>query len=197
MALELSRAAGDQAGELLAARDAAAHYERAIGLAKRLGRADLLSDLHARRATALASVSLWAAAKLELEAALERLDEGHEEHRAELLVKLQEACFWLLDVPAVRSHAATAGALATRLGRGDLEIATIGWLSGADAADGDLQSSLAEYERARQHGRQLGIPLPPLLQTNHSDVLYWLGRYEEGVLSRPGSPATCSTGGGP
>lgn len=180
-ALFFHLAAGDQAMHLLAARDAAAHYGQALTLAERLGRSDLLPEIHARRGRAFASVAMWTEAKCELEAALARVGEEHEVRRAELLVDLLEVYWWLLDVPAMRRLAHEAIALATRLGRGDLETAAIGWLAGAEGADGDLSACLEQSNRTLRRAAELRIPPPPHVQTHHSLALYWLGRADQAI----------------
>jgi DNA-binding SARP family transcriptional activator len=178
-ALGHSLAAGDEAIRVLAARDAIAHYSTAIALAERLGRPDQVMDLRARRAQAYASVGMWAEARRELEATLEALGADEEERRAELLVQVSAAYFWLLDIPSLRRSAGQAIVRAARVGRGDLEMSARGWMAGADGADGRLEGSIEQYDRAVARARELGMAPPAHVLTLHALVLYWLGRLDE------------------
>ncbi len=178
-ALSHSLAAGDEAMRVLAARDAIAHYSTAIALAERLGQRNRLTDLRACRARAYASVAMWAEARRELEATLEGLGEDEEERRAELLVQVSAGYFWLLDIPSLRRSADEAIARAARVGRGDLEMSARGWMAGAEGADGRLEASIEQYDRAVARARELGTAPPAHVLTLHALVLYWLGRLEE------------------
>ncbi len=180
-ALRFSLAAGDDAMRLLAARDALAHYHRALMIAERLGWTTALADLQARCGKAYASMALWPEARRELQAALDGFEEQQQERRAEVLVDLLEVCWWLLDVSSVRQWAKEALALAERLGRGDLETAASGWLAAAVGADGDVTACVAQCERALARGHELGVAPPAPVYTYLSLSLYWLGRLEEAV----------------
>ena len=179
-ALRCSVAAGDAALRLLAARDAAAHYGQAIALAERLGHRDRLADLHARRGRAFVGVAMWADARHDLDAALADLGSDAPDRRADVLVDLADACFWLMDVPALRAHAIEVLVLAARLGRGDLETKALAWLATAEGSDGDLTASAAGNARAIDRARALGIAPPPVAHFR-SMALYWLGRSGEAV----------------
>ncbi len=182
-ALDLSIVAGDAAMRLLAARDAAAHYAQAIALAERLGRGDLLAELHARRGRAFVSVAMWEDARRELEAALARLGFDEQERHAEILADLTEACWWLLDVPAMRRHATEALARAEPLGRGDLETKAVAWLAAAEGSAGNLLLCVEQNRRAIDRARALGITPPAIAGHYESANLYWLGRLGEAVES--------------
>jgi DNA-binding SARP family transcriptional activator len=178
-ALGHTQAAGDQAMRVLAARDAIVHYTTALALADRLGERDRLTDLRARRARAYASVGMWADARRELEATLDALGPDEDERRAELLVQLSAALFWLLDVPALRRSADEGIARAARAGRGDLEMSARGWMAGAEGADGRLEPCIEQYDRAVARASELGRTPPAHVLTLHALVLYWLGRLDE------------------
>lgn len=180
-ALQLHIAAGEDASELLAARDAAAHYSRALDLATTLGRHDLLPQLHCAKGRALVSAALWAEAREELEAALELMRDDEQQRRVELLVELLEVYWWLLDIPAMRELADRAIELAKGVHRPDLELAATAWLAGAEGADGHLVACVAESRRTLRRAARLGIPPPAHVQTHHSLSLYWLGRAEEAI----------------
>ncbi|MDP9371493.1 MAG: AAA family ATPase [Chloroflexota bacterium] len=174
-----SRAAGDEALRLLAARDALAHYDRAVEIAARHGWAALLTELYARRGKAYMSLARWPEARREFEAALDGLGADREEQRADVLVDLLEVSWWLLDVASVRRRASEALALAGRLGRGDVETVASGWLAAAMGADGDVTACVMGYERALARGDELGIAPPAPLYPYFSLSLYWLGRFDE------------------
>ena len=177
--VRFSLAAGDEALRLLAARDALAHYDRAVDFAARLGWTTIMVELHARRGKAYMSLARWAEARRELEVALDGLGASQQSERAGVLVDLMEVCWWLLDVPSVRRWASEALALSIDLGRGDVETVANGWLAAAMGADGDVVACVAQYERALAHGDALGIATPAPLYPYFSLSLYWLGRFEE------------------
>jgi len=178
-ALGHSLAAGDEALRLLAARDAIAHYSTGIVLAEGLGQRDRLIDLRARLGRAYASVAMWAEARRELEATLEGLGADEDERRAELLVQVSAAYFWLLDVPSLRRSAGEAIVRAERSDRGDLEMSARGWMAGAEGADGRLDGCIEQYDRAVARAVALGTVPPAHVLTLHALVLYWTGRLDE------------------
>jgi tetratricopeptide (TPR) repeat protein len=177
--LRYSTRAGDEAQRVLAAHDAISHYSTAIALAETAGLRDQLADLRVRRAQAYASIGRWADAREELTAVLPTLPALEDERRAELLVQLSAAHFWLLDIPGLRPHATEAVALASRVQRGDLEMSARGWLAGAEGGDGRLVASIEQYDRTVARARELGSSLPANVLTLHALVLYWLGRLDE------------------
>jgi DNA-binding SARP family transcriptional activator len=178
-ALRYSRAAGDEALRLLAARDALAHYDRAVAIAERQESATVLAELRARRGKAQMSLARWPDARREFEAALDGLGAERQDRRAAVLVDLLEVCWWLLDVPSVRRWATEALALAEHLGRGDVATVASGWLAAAVGADGDVPGCVARYEGALARGGALGVAPPAPLYTYYSLSLYWLGRFDE------------------
>jgi hypothetical protein len=94
-----------------------------------------------------------------------------------LLVRIAEASFWLLDVPALRRFASEAESIASRIGRNDLWGEARAWTASAQVADGDVLGGIA-YDRetlARVGGiRSFGLARAPL-------TLYWAGRSTEAV----------------
>ena len=175
--------AGDQASNALALEDAARYYEialRSLDLlpggpesnAKRL-------DLHARRGRSLFQAGQWGPAKAAFEAALSLLHPLEDERRCELLVRLAEASFWLMDVPALRTFAGEAQLLADRIGRDDLWADALAWLGSARVAAGDV---LGGIETDRQALARVGgvtsfaLARVPL-------TLYWAGQTRQAVES--------------
>jgi DNA-binding SARP family transcriptional activator/tetratricopeptide (TPR) repeat protein len=177
-ALDLNVAAGDEARMLLAASDAAARYQAAMILAQRLGRADIVPELHARCGQALASITAWSDARRELESSLSGLTA---ERRAEVLVELAMACHWLLDVPSTRRYAAEALHLAEELQRDDLAAGAIGAFAFADSSDGELAASLEGYNAAFVRAGDRPVALLAPAAEMSALILYWRGRYEESV----------------
>jgi tetratricopeptide (TPR) repeat protein len=180
-ALRFSITAGDEAMRLLAARDAAVHYERAIALAERLRRSDVLAELHARRGHAFVSMGMWPAARRELEVALAGFGAEQQDRYAEILTDITEACWWMLDIPAIRQYTTEALALANQLGRGDIEMKAIAWLAAVEGSQGNLVSGLEQNQRAIERARALGVPPPEITGHYYPITLYWLGRMEEAV----------------
>lgn len=176
-----------------AGRDAIAHYERAIAIAERLGRADMRAELHARCGKAYASVALWAQARRELEAALTNLGPDQRRQCTEIQADLLEACWWLLDMASLRRVATEVLATATTLRHGALETAALGWLAAAVGADGDVGGCVARCRSTLSRARALGVPAPPHVHTYISLSLYWLGRLDESIeRSRARVEAACA-----
>jgi DNA-binding SARP family transcriptional activator len=182
-ALRFSIAAGDDAMRLLAARDAAVHYERAITLAERLRRSDVIAEMHARRGHAFVSMAIWPEARRELEVALAGFGAEQQDRYAEILTDVTEACWWMLDIPAVRQYATEALALAKRLGRGDVEMKAVAWLAAVEGSQGNLVSCLKQNQRAIERAKALGIAPPAITGHYYPITLYWLGRLEEAVAA--------------
>ncbi len=168
-------------------RRAAAHREeavllaRAIELARKLGRAEVVPELQARRGRAFVAVAMWSDARRELEAALEGLPVAALARRAEVCSDLSAATFWALDVPSIGRYAADALRLAEEVGRDDLAAIALGWLGGASGAMGNLAPMLDYYHQglARAGGAYVSsLGMYPL-------ALWWVGRFEEaGDLAR-------------
>jgi len=182
-ALQFSFAAGDEAMRLLAAHDAAVHYERAITLAERLRQSDVIAELHARRGHAFVSMAMWPEARHELEVALASFGAEQQDRYAEILTDITEACWWMLDIPAVRQYATEALALAKRLGRGDVEMKAVAWLAAVEGSQGNLASGLEQNQRAIERAKALGIAPPEITGHYYPITLYWLGRMEEAVAA--------------
>jgi DNA-binding winged helix-turn-helix (wHTH) protein/tetratricopeptide (TPR) repeat protein len=151
-AVDYATRAAREATESLAHEEAAQFYELALqALAQRAPAReidDLRADLHTNRGNALASVGNWPAAKEAFKAALQFLDSGRLERRAELLLKLGMVHFWLLDVAGLRPLVAEALGLAEQVDRKDLAAEALGWLGRAAQADGNLEAAMEVDRRA-------------------------------------------------
>jgi class 3 adenylate cyclase/tetratricopeptide (TPR) repeat protein len=164
-------------------RRAAAHREeatllqQAIVLAERSGRSELIPELRARRGRALTRHGLWADARRELEAALAGLPAEKRERRAEVLVDLALATNWSLDTPALRQRASEALEAATSVGRVDLAMDARFWLAWATGSEGDVRSSIDQYEVTVKQSNQLGIAVAPSVLPLYSTALCWAGRF--------------------
>jgi DNA-binding SARP family transcriptional activator len=180
LALHYCTAAGDAALSLLAPRDAAAHFGRAIALAERLGRDDLLGQLYARKGRAYVSVAMWMDARRELDAALARLPSQDQVRRAEILVDLADACFWTMDVDSMHRHASEVLDIAGKLERGDLEVKALAWLATAEGSAGNLPACVERNQAAIDRARSVNVRPPPVAFFR-SMALYWLGRHTEAV----------------
>ena len=170
------------------ARDASAHREeaallaQAIDIAARIGRADLVPDLRADRGRAFASVGLWAAARSELQVALDGLAPERTERRAEVLVDLALTCNWSMDTAALKRHAGDALALARSVGRADLAIGSGFWLAWASGSDGDVHAAVEQYERVLAEAQALGVSPAPSVLPLYSTTLCWTGEFDRGIV---------------
>jgi tetratricopeptide (TPR) repeat protein len=97
------------------------------------------------------------------------------------LVDLAIVCHWVLDVPNMRRYAATALARAEGAGRDDLAAGALGALALADASDGQLATSLSQFQGALARAGEIRtVPLPAAVHMS-ALVLYFLGRYPEAI----------------
>ncbi len=179
--VELSLAAGDDDMRLLAAQSAVAHYRRALTGAERLGRRDLAFEAHARAGMVYMRVSNFASAKTELEAALAQIGDARTERRAEVLVELQDASYWLIDLPSLHRHAAEARVLGAELGRADVEVASMAYQASALGADGDLPTCIEAFDETLVRAGDAGVALPPAVQPLNCVARYWIGQLDRAV----------------
>lgn len=180
-AIEYATRAGDHAIATLAFESAAHWYETALRAMDFIGpAADAPAkrfELHVKRGRSFFTVGAWAAAKNAFEAATSLLGPAEEERRCELLVRLAEAAFWLMDVPAIRKFAGEAQALADRAGRDDLWADAQAWLASALVSDGDVVAAIEmDHEALARAGgiRSFGLARTPL-------TLYWAGLADEAI----------------
>ena len=117
------------------------------------------------------------AAKNAFEAAASLLSPAEHEQRAELLIRLAEAAFWLMDVAALRKFAGEAQVLADRAGRDDLWADAQAWMASAMVSDGDVPAAIhMDREAIARAGgiRSFGLARTPL-------TLYWAGLTDEAI----------------
>jgi tetratricopeptide (TPR) repeat protein len=180
-AAEYAARAGDQATTTLAFENAARWYDMALRamdfMAANTDAPARRFELHVKRGRSFFAVGQWAAAKNAFEAAASLLDPAAQEKRAELLVRLAETAFWLMDVPAIRQFAGEAQDVAAHIGRDDLWADAHAWLASALVSDGDVHAAI-EMDRdavARAKGiRSFGLARIPL-------TLYWAGFADEAI----------------
>jgi tetratricopeptide (TPR) repeat protein len=180
-ALDYATRAGDHAVTALAFESAAQWYEialRAIDfVAPHTDATAQRFELHVKRGKSFFVVGQWAPAKNAFEAATSLLDPTEQEKRCELLVRLAETAFWLMDLPALRAFAGEAHVLADRVARDDLWADAQAWMASAMVSDGDVLAAV-DMDRealARAGGiRSLGLARTPL-------TLYWAGRADEAI----------------
>ena len=180
-AVEYATRAGEHAAATLAFEAAAHWYEMALramdvagpnaeGAARRF-------ELHVKRGRSFFAVGQWAPAKHAFEAAASVLDPAEHQKKSELLVRLAETAFWLMDMPAVRQAAAEAQALADRVGRDDLWADAQAWMASAMVSDGNILPAIEMDREAltRAGGiRSFALARTPL-------TLYWAGRADEAI----------------
>jgi hypothetical protein len=134
-------------------------------------------ELHVKRGKSLFAVGQWTAAKNAFEAARSVLDPTEQEKQCELLVRLAETAFWLMDVPALRAFAGDAQVLADRVARDDLWADARAWMASAMVSDGDILAAVQmDHEALARAGRirSFGLARIPL-------TLYWAGRADEAI----------------
>lgn len=173
--------AGDHATATLAFENAAQWYDVALRamdfVASNTDAAADRIELHVKRGRSFFAVGQWAAAKNAFEAGASLLDPADHERRAELLVRLAETAFWLMDVPALRTFADEARGLADRSGRDDLWADAQAWMASALVSDGDIPAAIQMDHQAlaRAGGiHSFGLARAPL-------TLYWAGRADEAI----------------
>ena len=177
-AVEYAMRAGDRASELLAYEEAARMYDLALQSIEFANDPDLFArrvDLHIRRARAFGSLGQWAAEKEDALRALESLDPGDLERRAELVLMVADASFYLLDSVSVNRYATDALDLARKVNRNDLAADAMGWLGRGLQAKGDLAGAIEMDNRAVA----LGKPRRGIAQMHGPLTLYLAGRSHE------------------
>jgi tetratricopeptide (TPR) repeat protein/predicted Ser/Thr protein kinase len=144
-AIEYAMRAGDRACELLAYEEAARMYDLALQSIEFASGPDLVArrvDLHISRARAFGSLGQWAAEKDDALRALASIEPGDVERRAELVLMVADASFYLLDNASVNRYAAEALELARKVNRNDLAADAMGWLGRSLQAKGDLAAAI-------------------------------------------------------
>jgi tetratricopeptide (TPR) repeat protein len=180
-AVDYAARAGDHAATALAFENAAHWYHVAVRAIDFIGSnteaTAKRSELHVKRGRSFFALGEWAPAKSAFEAAASLLSPAEHEKRAELLLRLAEAAFWLMDVPALRKFAGEAQVLADRAGRDDLWADAQAWMASAMVSDGDVLAAI-QMDReaiARAGGiRSFGLARTPL-------TLYWAGLADEAI----------------
>ncbi len=180
-AIDYATRAGDRAADALALEEAVRLYDMALQsleIKAQSVEADVRRvDLHTRRARAFGALAQWTAQKADLEEALRHLDPQQIERRAELLVELTAASYWLLDLPSVERLGPQALELAERVHRPDVAANAIAWLAHARSGRGDstgaIEMATAAIERA-SGGRTIAYAMLPL-------YLYLAGRAPDGI----------------
>ena len=180
-AVDYASRAGDHAVATLAFESGAHWYEMALRamdfVAPPTDATATRLELHVKRGRSFFAVGQWASAKNAFEAATSLLDPGDQEKRCELLVRLAETAFWLMDVPALRKFAGEAQVLAERAGRDDLWADAQAWLASAMVSDGDIPAAIQmDHEALARAGgiRSFGLARTPL-------TLYWAGLTDEAI----------------
>ena len=180
-AVDYASRAGDHAVATLAFESGAHWYEMALRamdfVAPHTDATATRFELHVKRGRSFFAVGQWASAKNAFEAATSLLDPGDREKRCELLVRLAETAFWLMDVPALRKFAGEAQVLAERAGRDDLWADAQAWLASAMVSDGDIPAAIQmDHEALARAGgiRSFGLARAPL-------TLYWAGLADEAI----------------
>jgi tetratricopeptide (TPR) repeat protein len=144
-AIEYAIRAGERASELLAYEEAARMYDLALQSIEFASGPDLVArrvDLHIRRARAFGSLGQWAAEKDDALRALASIEPSDLERRAELVLMVADASFYLLDNASVSQYAAEALDLARKVNRNDLAADAMGWLGRSLQSKGELAAAI-------------------------------------------------------
>ena len=178
-AIDYAVRAGDFAHDRLALEDAARYYSMALRTLYSLPASPVIrgkqAELHTMSGRSWFQAGQWKCAKAEFVAALSLLNPEELEKRCELLVRIAETSFWLMDVPALRRFSSEAELLADRIGRNDLWADARAWTASAQVADGDVLGGIASdrVTLSRVGGiKSFGLARAPL-------TLYWVGRSAE------------------
>ena len=181
-AVDYATRAGDRAADMQGYEEATRFYEMALqSLEFSTGHPSTdvrRLDLHTRRASAFGAIAQWAAEKREAEEALQYLDPEQIERRAELLLMIANAAFFLLDIPSVL-HAATEGlSLSRQADRSDLTSDAFGWLGMCRQTEGKLDEAIELHRRGLATGpgrKDVALMVAPL-------TLYLAGRTTEALV---------------
>jgi tetratricopeptide (TPR) repeat protein len=181
-AIDYATRAGDRAADMQGYEEATRFYEMALqSLEFSTGHPSTdvrRLDLHTRRASAFGAIAQWAAEKREAEEALQYLDPDQIERRAELLLTIANAAFFLLDIPSVQ-HAATEGlSLSRRAERSDLTSDAFGWLGMCRQAEGKVDEAIELHRK----GLATGPGRKDVALMNAPLTLYLAGRTTEALL---------------
>ncbi len=176
-ALDYLRRAAEQCRRVGAYREEALQLSRAMAMAQRLGRAELLTDLRGRRGAARVKIGMFAEAKPDLELALAELPSENCARRAELLLSLAGAYFWGLDTAGTARCSEEGHALAEKSGRADLVAEALTYLGATQQSLGNLASATTLFEDARARGG--GCSSAAL--ANYPLTLYLSGRPREAL----------------
>ena len=150
-AIKYATRAAERAVTALAQNEAARFYDMALTalpFKPGTGSEGLATDLHALRGDALATIGNWPEAKQSFAAALQNLGPGNLQRRAQILLKLAMAHFWLLEIADLRPLVTEALQIAEGLNRPDLIGEALGWLGRAEQADGNLDAAIKVDRKA-------------------------------------------------
>ena len=183
-ALDYASRAGDHAVEVFAYEEAARMYQLAIDALQSLpdkSNADLLADLHLKRARAFAAITMWAEARHEFEAALPLLSAGRMKERAELLSDLAITCLWTNQTSMGQQYATEAKALAEAGLEDEILTAAVAATARLQFSDGQIEASVASYKDAIQRSRGQRIHRVDQLLPAYAHLLYLRGDYPAAI----------------
>jgi class 3 adenylate cyclase/tetratricopeptide (TPR) repeat protein len=148
---------------------------QAITIAQQLGQPATVSELRVQRGIAWIKSGKWKQSRPDLESALLETPPGNLGRRAELLSSLSAACYWGLDVPAMRHYAGEGYRLVEKNAdqglSGDLAAALIAWQGTSCQVQGDLPRATELFQRALAKGS--GFCSAAF--ANYPLTLYWQG----------------------
>jgi DNA-binding NarL/FixJ family response regulator len=181
--LDYATRAGDRAIEVFAYEEAARMYQIAIEALqseRSTSGADILADLHLKRARAFGAITMWAEARRALESALPLLSVDRQTERAELFTDLAIACLWTNETTRGQQYAAAAKALAEGLAE-DILTGAIAATARLQFSDGAIQASRESYQDAINRSRGARISRLDQLLPAHAHLLYLTGNYPAAI----------------
>jgi DNA-binding SARP family transcriptional activator len=184
--VDFSIRAGRNAMAQLAFEEAADLFGRALHTIEEL-EAEIDSDtlvlLFESHASALTIMNQWAAAKKQLELALQNLEPDQELHQARLLLDSAVCEFWNLNIEAVRTLANRALSLDKVSGDAQLVSAGTALLGQVLVAGGDVHGGAANYKKAEEISGSNENLLT--IQARQQQVIlhYWRGQFDAAVDS--------------
>lgn len=176
-ALVYLQRAAEHAQRAVAHREQIDLLTRAIAIAERLERRDVMATLYMRRAKSFTNVTQWANAIQDLDHALELTPPDAAAPRAQAMVDYAIIKGWQAQTSESKRMADQARAIATEAGLEELAANALSAYAIAEAMEGELRSSTAHFEEAFAHTHDFhstaitqGMELAALSQ-------YWRGNY--------------------
>ncbi len=140
-----------------------------------------LADLHRDCGRAYIGLGKWAAARRELEAALDMLADAPTEKRSALLIDLAVACRWDGDLKSGRRYAEDARVLAEGVGRQDLQAGALASMALLEFSEGEIARGATSYRTAIERARGVDRSVAKTAQAGYAHLLYLSAKHDESI----------------